>query len=557
MRTTVAKGSCLVIGETGVGKSTLISVLAREHQLQRREEAKKQKDTYGETMSGAPIFWSTSAGRLIAGMQYLGQWQQRLESVIAELADIGGVLVIENLLDLISIGGREPRDSLGAFLTPYVRSDSLRIIAEASPTELDACRRLLPTLVDALPLVEVSPLSPEHEQELLRITIANRLQSTDAFVDPSIPACISRLCRQFQRQGASPGPAMRFVTDLTGRRRQTDSASTWGISWVLQKFSQRTGLPLSLLDDSQTLSKDQVATDLALDVLGQDDACQQVAGIVTRIKSGVQDPRRPFGSLLLCGPTGVGKTQLAKALAKYLFGAALERTPLVRLDMSEFTGAAAGFRFLNDAYGNPAAWIQQIRSRPLNVLLLDEIEKASSEVFDILLSVLDEGRLSDRQGRVTAFHNTVIVLTSNIGVRSGSSLGFGDESSVDYVGEVRKTFRPEFYNRIDSVISFAPLSHTIIRKIAEKELRDLQQREGLERYGRKIFWSEALITHVTQKGFQPSLGARPLQRTIETDIVAPLSKWLVAHDQPARDLKASGLQLDWDMRTQELVVEVK
>ena len=541
LRMAIPKGSCLVVGDAGVGKSTLIAIAAKELQHAKRVELKKNKEL---SLSGASthMFWSSSGGRLIAGMRYLGQWQQRLEQVIAELADIDGVLVIENLLDLVSVGGREPRDSLAAFLVPYIRSGSLRIVAEATPTELDACRRLLPGMIDALPLVHVKPMLVEHEVELLRTTLHNRLQSTDIVYDPELPANLSRLCRQFQRHSAPPGPAMRLVAELAGKRRLKTVEKNWTLPWMLGQFSKMTGLPLAMIDDAVPLRKEDVAATLAKDVIGQDQACLEVSGVVTRAKSAVQDPRRPFGCLLLCGPTGVGKTQLAKSIAKYLFGASGEKLPLVRLDMSEYTGGAAGHRLLNDSNGNSATWIQQIRSKPLSVLLLDEIEKASGEVFDILLSVLDEGRLTDRLGRVTSFRNTVILMTSNLGARVGSSLGFSDDNRIDYRSVVRKSFRPEFFNRLDAVIAFSPLSREVIFQITEKELRDLRHREGLQRYGRQLTWTPALVEHLAQVGFASNLGARPLQRFIETDVVSPLSKWLVEHGNVGQQ----ELQLDWD-----------
>ncbi len=548
----IPKGSCLVVGDVGVGKSTLIAIAAKELQIAKRIELKKKKDP-SLKVTWNRMFWNSSGGRLIAGMQYLGQWQQRLEAVVAELADIEGVLVIDNLLDLVSVGGTEPRDSLAAFLIPYIRSGSLRLVSEATPSELDACRRLLPGLIDALPLVHVKPMQVEHETELLRITLQNRLQSTDITYDPELPAQLSRLCRQFQRHSAPPGPAMRIVDELTGRRRLVGAEKQWTVPWMLNQFSKKTGLPPSIIDDAVPLRKEDVARALSSDVIGQDQACLEVAGVVTRTKSAVQDPKRPFGCLLLCGPTGVGKTQLAKSLAKYLFGASGEKVPLVRLDMSEYSGGSAGYRFLNDASGNSAAWIQQIRSKPLSVLLLDEIEKASGEVFDILLSVLDEGRLTDRLGRVTSFRNSVILMTSNLGARTGSSLGFGDDNRVDYRSAVRKSFRPEFYNRLDAVIAFSSLGREVIHQITEKELSDLCHREGIERYGRKLSWTRGLVEHLAKVGFESSLGARPLQRCIETDVVAPLSKWLVDHARA--DDRA--LELDWSEESRLVVRVVK
>ena len=534
-------GSALVVGESGAGKSVLISAVARQIEEQRRLKAKQDRSAVRGKPRAAAV-WTTSGGRLIAGMKYLGQWQERLEAVIADLAEIDGILAIENLLELVAVGGREPRDSLAAFLMPYIRDGRLRIVAEATPTELDACRRLLPGLVDALPQVALDPMQTEHEIELLRHTLKNRFQATKTTFDPDMPRVISRLSCQFQRHSAAPGPSMHFVDELTSKRRLAGAPDHWSIPLTLEKFSKRTGLPTVLLDDSQTLSKASVVEVLSQDVIGQTAACITAAGVVTRIKSAVQDPGRPFSCMLFCGPTGVGKTQLAKSLAQFLFGASDRKLPLTRLDMSEFAGLAAGHRFLLDAEGQPTAWIQQIRTRPLSVLLLDEIEKASSEVFDILLSLLDEGRLTDRLGRVTSFRTTVIVMTSNLGARSSTSLGFGDAHNVDYANEVRRAFRPEFFNRLDAVVPFAPLDRAAIRSITEKELKDLGKREGLERYGRKLIWTERLLDHLARDGFDAKLGARPLQRAVETLVVAPLARWLVENEATL----AQQLQLDWD-----------
>ncbi len=552
LRTAMAHGSCLVVGETGVGKSTLIACAAREMQQQRRDEFRRSRRRPDQP-APATMFWTSSGGRLIAGMRYLGQWQQRLEAVVEELSNIDGVLVIENLLDLVSVGGAEPRDSLAAFLLPYIRSGSLRLVAEATQAEWDACRRLLPALADAMVMIPLPPLASQPERELIRVTLGNRLQSTGIEFDQALPDTISRVCRQYQSHNAPPGPAMRFVEELTSRRRDHSLPKRLTVAWVLERFSKRSGLPLILLDDAQPLQHQQVVAQLEHSVIGQNAACTQVASLITKVKSAVQDPRRPFGCMLFCGPTGVGKTQLAKSLAQYLFGATGHGLPLIRMDMSEFGGAAAGYRFLQDAEGNPARWIQRVRSHPLSVVLLDEIEKASHEVFDILLSTLDEGRLTDRLGRVTSFRNSVILMTSNIGARVSTLPGFGGLPRVDYVAEVRKAFRPEFFNRLDSVIPFEPLTRETMRRITEKELGELRQREGLERYGRSIQWTSALVEHLTQVGFASDLGARPLQRVIESEVVARLSRALVQM-QPNQSSGPFSIQLGYSSK--RITVEI-
>ncbi len=224
-----------MIGEAGVGKTVLVASVARAIEDERRKKAKAER-ARGQVTQHVPVVWSTSGGRLIAGMRYLGQWQERLESVVADLANIDGILAIENLLELVAIGGREPRDSLAAFLMPYIRGGRLRMVAEVSPTELDACRRLLPGLVDALAHVHLEPMSVSNEIELIRHTLKNRFQASQATFDADVPRLISRLSRQFQRHGAPPGPSMNFVDELTSRRRTAETPSHWTTSLTLDRF---------------------------------------------------------------------------------------------------------------------------------------------------------------------------------------------------------------------------------------------------------------------------------------------------------------------------------
>jgi ATP-dependent Clp protease ATP-binding subunit ClpC len=192
--------------------------------------------------------------------------------------------------------------------------------------------------------------------------------------------------------------------------------------------------------------------------------------------------------------------------------------------------------------------LQQIRNHPLSVLLLDEIEKASPDVFDVLLSLLDEGRLTDRFGLTTSFRSCVVIMTSNVGVRRGSSLGFSELMDVDYGAEVRRAFRPEFFNRLDHVIPFSALSYDVIVSIAAKELGELGEREGLQRRHIRLDWTDRVLGKIARVGFHPELGARPLQKAIELTVVAPLSRWLIDH--PA----ASQCRLLLDMEEDQLVI---
>ncbi len=567
----VRRGSCLVVGEPGCGKSTLLKSVAQELTQARQAERKAAAKAAGSpTPNRIPHFWLSSGGRLIAGMRYLGQWEARLEAALAELADIDGIFVIENLRDLVTLGGSEPRDSIGAFLVPYIRNNQLRIVAEASPAELDVCRRLLPVLVDALTVVLIEPMGRAEEQVLLDHMLTTRARHGQLTYDQKIPGMIQRLCSHYQRHTSPPGPSADFLKSILAMRPKSklESPANRGPTnpaeqnpqsgkgsaaitkpeplvvdsdLVVEQFVKLTGLPEVLLRDEWVLKRSEVKQALLADVIGQETACDTVAGIVTRIKSAMNDPQRPFANALLCGPTGVGKTQLAKSLAHYLFGHSDTKTPLIRLDMSEFSGVAAGYRFLQSGDGQPANWIQHIRRRPLSVLLFDEIEKASDEVFDILLSLLDEGRLTDRMGRTTSFRTTVVLMTSNLGGKSSMSIGFGENPTPDYGSAVKKSFRPEFYNRLDHIVPFNSLSPEVVRKITVKELGEIEKREGIVRQRLRLTYSDNLIDHLAKTGFHATLGARPLQRTIETDLIAPLARWLLTQPQLAN----ATLMLDW------------
>jgi ATP-dependent Clp protease ATP-binding subunit ClpC len=233
----------------------------------------------------------------------------------------------------------------------------------------------------------------------------------------------------------------------------------------------------------------------------------------------------------------VGKTELARALAGLLFGhspdeaeAAVARRAdarLVRLDMSEYAGPDAADRLLGPPHGEPSLLIRRLRQQPFAVVLLDEIEKAGPEAFDVLLGALDEGRLTDRFGRMTTFRSAVIVMTSNLGAGRGDAFGFGGAPAAVYADAAREFFRPEFFNRLDAVVTFGPLAPETVEAIARKELGEIAGREGFRRAGLWLRWSDALVAHLAKTGFDARRGARPLQRVLEREVVAPLARFLL------------------------------
>lgn len=525
------RANVLVVGESGSGKTSLLMAAAREIERDARKDPARDKDQ-GPL---PPLFWQTSGSRIIAGMRYLGEWEERCEAMLAELAEIDGVLCADSLIELLRVGGFDAGDSVGAFLLPFLQHRELRMVAECSPNELAAIRRLLPGLVECFQILPLASLAGQAAIHVLNQVAAANRQNLRMDYDAQLPALVYRLHRRFLPQAAFPGAAAEFLNALFERAAAARSREL-GQRDVLARFIEQTGLPELFLRDELPLEEGAIREELALEVIGQERAVAAAADVLTAFKAGVNDPARPIGVLLFCGPTGVGKTELSKAIANYLFGHGEAKERLIRLDMSEY-GPGAAERLFTAPDGEPSDLIRRLRAQPFCVLLLDEIEKAGPEVFDVLMGAFDEGRLTDRFGRTTSLQSALIVMTSNLGTQSGGSLGFGAARAPDYEAEAMKFFRPEFFNRIDAVVSFAPLTREVVHEIARKELHELAQREGLVRAKITLEFSPALVEFVVREGFDAAFGARPLQRAIERLVVAPLSRWLVTHKARNATLK--------------------
>ncbi len=524
------RANLLLVGEPGVGKSTILTAaarrLARLGQTGTREAEHDEEESTGRTR-----FWRTSAGRMVAGMRYLGEWEERCEAVIAELREVGGVLFAENLLELLSTGGEGPGASVGAFLLPYLERGELQLATEASPAEVEACRRWLPGLLDVFRIVPIPAFEDAEAVRVLERVAAGPALTAKTDLEPGAVALVHRLFRRYQPYLAMPGPAAEFTRSLAARGGVAGEGDRRRIGEpeVVAAFVRRTGLPEALLRDEIPMDFEAVRAHFAGRIVGQSEATEAAARMVMMMKAGMTDPARPQAVSLFCGPTGVGKTALARELVEFCFGAGAEKDRLVRLDMSEYAGGAATFRLLDDGRGGPAPWIARVRRQPFCVVLLDEIEKAAPEVFDVLLSVLDEGRLTDRFGRVTWFRGALILLTSNLGAGATGVSGFSSGPVTDYRSEVARHFRPEFFNRLDSVVTFRALASADVEAIVAKELRDLAGREGLSEAGLRLRWTDALVRWIAREGYDARFGARPLQRALERRVVTPLARWRLAH----------------------------
>jgi ATP-dependent Clp protease ATP-binding subunit ClpC len=536
------KVNILLVGEAGCGKTTVlveaVRLLERSRNATEGIPYRRERPPWrsgadpdeDESRRSRPKrrYWLTSGARLIAGMKYLGQWEERCEQVLAELGQAGGVLCVDNLLDLVREGGTSPTDSVAAFFLPYLQRGELRLVGEATPAELDACRRLSPGFADVFQVLRLEPFSRPQAINVLDHLSAMLGQNHHLDVGRGLTDLVYHLFRRFAPYQAFPGRAAAFLGRLFDKVRQQKKREV-GTAEAVAAFIGQTGLPELFLRDELPLARPDVVEAFRKPVIGQKEAVQAAADLVMTFKAGLNDPNRPVGVLLFCGPTGVGKTELARALARYFFGHGEGGDRLVRLDMSEYAGPGAALRLLAQPDGRPSDFIRKVREQPFVVLLLDEIEKADAEVFDVLLGVFDEGRLTDRYGRLTTFRSAVIVMTSNLGAGKQESFGFGERRAVQYQGEALAFFRPEFFNRIDAVVTFQPLGPETIRAITRKELADIAAREGLARLGVRVAWSDALVEHLAKEGFDARYGARPLQRTLETLVVTPLARYLLDH----------------------------
>ncbi|EET43632.1 ATPase family associated with various cellular activities (AAA) [Neisseria sicca ATCC 29256] len=290
-----------------------------------------------------------------------------------------------------------------------------------------------------------------------------------------------------------------------------------------------TGIPVSKMMEGERDKLLKMEEVLHRRVVGQDEAVRAVSDAIRRSRSGLADPNKPYGSFLFLGPTGVGKTELCKALAGFLFDS---EDHLIRIDMSEYMEKHAVARLI----GAPPGYVgyeeggyltEQVRRKPYSVILLDEVEKAHPDVFNILLQVLDDGRLTDGQGRTVDFKNTVIVMTSNIGSQHIQQMGTQDYEAVKeaVMEEVKAYFRPEMINRIDEVVVFHGLNQENIRNIAKIQLKGLEKRLEAQHLHLKV--DDAALDLIAKAGFDPVYGARPLKRAIQSEIENPLAKALL------------------------------
>jgi ATP-dependent Clp protease ATP-binding subunit ClpC len=474
----------------------------------------------------------------MAGQQWFGQLEGRIRRTVDELSVARKLIwYIPDMLQIARSGTHQGQAaSILDQILPAISAGRLIVWTEATPTALARLLQLRPILRSVLGMVRIDTQSPSTTSTFAHAVIQRLAQDTNVTIaSDCVPTAIDG-ARQYLSAGSLPGTALDLIR-LTVSRAITAEKSEIGTDQVIATLSQLTGIPVSILDIQERIDLAAVRQFFSSRIIGQDEAVTCIVERIAMLKAGLTDPGKPIGVFLFAGPTGTGKTELAKTVATYLFGS-VDR--LIRLDMSEFQTAESTIKILGNG-GDMDSLIARIRKQPFSVVLLDEFEKAHAKIWDLFLQVFDDGRLTDSSGHVADFRHCIIILTTNLGATGHQSSGLGFAPAISAFASdqvmraVSQTYRPEFRNRLDNVIVFNPLSRQVMREILKKELNLILERRGLKERDWAVEWEASAQEFLLEKGFSPELGARPLKRAIDQYVLAPLAATIVERRFPEGD----------------------
>ena len=524
------KNNPMLVGDPGVGKSAIVEGIA----------IKIVTGDIPPSLADKRLI-SLDLGSIVAGTKYRGDFEKRLKSIINEVAanpDV--ILFIDEFHTIVGAGGASGSLDAANMLKPALARGDIQCIGA---TTMDEFRKIVEK--DGALDRRFQKIMVEHTDIQHSISILDRLKTNYEkhhnviYTDEAIEACV-RMSDRYITDRCLPDKAIDAMDEAGSMVRLKNPKKTGHVTAedVASIISKMTGIPSGRIAEGEGNKLMKMRTKLQGRIIGQDDAIDKVVRAIQRNRAGIKDPGKPIGTFLFFGPTGVGKTQLAKALAEYLFDS---EENMVRLDMSEYMEKFNVSRLI----GAPPGYVgfeeggqlsERVRRKPYCVVLLDEIEKAHPDVFNVLLQVMDEGRLTDSNGRTVSFRNTIVIMTSNVGSREleeyGSGVGFntagrnvqGNRKSV-LEKAVRKAFPPEFINRVDEQIFFNSLTKEDIEKIIDIELKGLKNR--VKEAGFELNVTPAAKRFVAEAGYDPSYGARPLKRAIQKHIEDPVSEHII------------------------------
>jgi ATP-dependent Clp protease ATP-binding subunit ClpC len=585
------KNNPVLIGEPGVGKTAIVEGLAQLIAGGQCPDALKDHRVLSLDMAA-----------VIAGTKYRGQFEERLKAVINEIAQNKNIILfIDELHTLVGAGAAEGAVDASNMLKPALARGELQCVGASTLNEYrkyiekdGALERRFQTVIVDPPTVDetieiLKGLRKRYEdhhrivipdETLVEAAKLSERYITDRFLPDKAIDVIDEAGARARLAAQVPPPEVAELKDkLEGingdkeaavrdqnfekaaslrdserelqaeirrkqeeweRERQTrrPTISEEGVAFIVSRW---TGIPVTRLQEAETARLLRMEDELHESVVGQDEAIHVISRAIRRSRAGLKDPKRPIGSFIFSGPTGVGKTELARALARFLFA---DANALIRVDMSEYMEKFSVSRLIGAppgyvGYEDSGTLTKAVRRKPYSVVLLDEIEKAHPDVFNILLQVLDEGHLTDNYGRLIDFKNTVVIMTSNVGARDvvkGKTLGFGQQDaksdfermSEKVKEEVNKVFNPEFLNRLDDVIVFHALNRDHIALIVAILARDVQKRLGEEELTLRL--TQAATDFLVDHGYDEHYGARPLKRAIQKYVEDPLSEKILVGD---------------------------